>query len=426
MSAPGGDASGDAFVLNIGELCSPLGASALAGGAMRDIYRVADAAIVARDGLVVYAGPRSGLEPWMVEGLSPLDARGRAVIPGFVDSHTHLVFAGDRSDEFLLRAGGASYMDIHASGGGIARSVEATRAADLEELVRLAEARAWAMVQQGVSTVEAKSGYGLDRDTELRQLEAASVVAERVPIDVIPTYMGLHSIPPEYGPEFARDAGAYVDFAISEVLPAVAAQGLARFADAFCEAGVFTPEDCRRFLAAAQALGLGAKVHAEEIERTGGAALAAELRAASADHLLKANGDDFRALAAAGCVAACLPLTSFCLGKPHADARGMIDSGCAVALATDLNPGSAASGSIPLVIALAVLQMGMSVEETITALTLNGAAALGLAGETGSLEPGKRADFVLLDAPSISFLPYRSAVNLVAAVFKGGELAFRS
>jgi len=414
--------AGDAYILNIGELCTPLGTEGLAGSAMRDIYTIADAAIVARDGLIAYAGPQSGLDPDLVEGLSPVDANGRAVIPSFVDSHAHFVFAGSRSDEFLLRAGGMSYMDIHRSGGGIARSVRATRAADLEELVGLGEARAWAMVQQGVTTVEAKSGYGLDRDTELRQLEAANVVAERVPIDIVPTYLGLHSV----GPEFEGDARGYVDYAIAEVLPAVAAQGYARFADAFCEAGVFGIEDCHRFLTAAKGLGLGAKIHAEEIERTGGAALAAQLRATSADHLLRANDIDFQMLAGVGCVATCLPLTSFCLGLAHADARSMIDAGCAVALASDLNPGSAASGSIPLIIALAVLQMKLSIEETITALTLNGAAALGLAAETGSLEPGKKADFILLDAPSISFLPYRSGVNLVSAVFKGGELVYRA
>ncbi len=414
--------SGDVLILNVGELCTPLGDVARKGGAMRDVYKAADAAIVARDGLIAYAGPRSGLNPDLIEGLAPIDAHGMAAIPGFVDSHTHFVFAGARADEFLMRAGGAEYMEIHRAGGGIARSVEATRGADLEELVRLGESRAWAMLQQGVTTVEAKSGYGLDLVTELRQLEAAQAIRQRVPIDVVPTYMGLHSVPAE----FLGDASGYVDFSISEVLPAVAAQGIARYADAFCEAGVFGVDECRRFLSAAKSLGLGARIHAEEIERTGGAALAAELGAASADHLLRAEASDYRALAAAGVVATCLPLTSFCLGAPHADARGMIEAGCAVALATDLNPGSAASGSVALALAVAVIYMRLTVEEALTALTLNGAAALGLAAETGSLEPGKKADFVLLDAPSIAYLPYRSGVNLVAAVFKGGELAYRA
>jgi imidazolonepropionase len=412
---------GDALIVGISELATPLGNSAQRGAAMRDIYRVPDAAIVARGGLIEYAGPREGLTPDLVEGLAPIDARQMAAMPAFVDSHSHFVFAGYRSGEFLRRAGGESYMEIHAAGGGIARSVEATRAASLEELVALGESRAWAMVQQGVGTVEAKSGYGLDLETELRQLAAAGTIAERVPIDVVTTYLGLHSVPEEFD-----SASRYVDFAIAEVLPAVAASGLARFCDAFCEQGVFGVEDCRRFLSAGKALGLGVKIHAEEIERTGGALLASELGATSADHLLKATPEDFLSLSQALVVATCLPLTSFCLREGHAKARAMIDSGLAVALATDLNPGSAFSGSIPLAIALAVLEMGMTIEETLTALTLNGAAALGLAAETGSLERGKRADFVLLDAPSIDFLPYRSGVNLVAAVYKGGELAYRA
>ena len=348
-----GESEGNVFIVGIGELCTALGDSARKGAAMREVHRVPDAAIVARDGVILYAGPRSGLESEMVEGLSPTDAHGMAMIPGFIDSHTHFIFAGGRSDEFLMRAGGASYMEIHRSGGGIFRSVESTRAATAEDLVRLGEARAWTMVGQGITTVEAKSGYGLDRDTELLQLEAARTVGERVPIDVVPTYMGMHST----GPEFEGDASRYVDYVIAEVLPAVAAQGIARFADAFCEPGVFSVEDCRRFLTAARAFGLGIKLHAEEIERSGGAALAAELGAASADHLLQATDGDFRLLADAGVVATCLPLTSFCLGARHAKARAMIDSGCAVALATDLNPGSAASGSIPLAIAIAVIHM---------------------------------------------------------------------
>ncbi len=416
------DNEGDLLVLGIGELASPIGSAARKGSAMRDIVRIKDAAIVARDGVIEYAGPRSGLSAELVEGLKPIDAHGMAAVPGFVDSHTHLVFAGARSDEFLMRAGGASYMDIHREGGGILRSVATTRAADLEELSRIAEARAWTMVQQGVTTVEAKSGYGLDRDTELRQLETARLVGERVPIDIVPTYLGLHSTPPE----FEGRPDDYVDYVIAEVLPAVHAQGFARFCDAFCEPGVFTVDQCRRFLSAAASLGLGLKLHAEEIERSGGAALAAELRAASADHLLRAEEADYLAMAAADVVATCLPLTSFSLGASHAKARAMIDSGLAVALASDLNPGSAASGSIPLAIALAVIYMGLSVEETLTALTLNGAAALGLAFDRGSLESGKRADFLLLEAPSIDYLPYRSGVNIVAATFKDGSMVYRA
>lgn len=419
MSDP---SAGSALFVDIGELATPLGDRARRGGEMRELYRVEDAAIAVREGVIVYAGPRSGLKSEDAEGLPRVDARGMAAIPGIVDSHTHFVFAGYRPEEFLQRASGADYMEIHRSGGGILSSVRATRAADLEDLTRLAEARAWTMVQNGVTTVECKSGYGLDLDTELRQLEAARAVAERVPIDVVPTYMGLHAT----APEFEGKASRYVDYVISEVLPAVAAQGIARYCDAFCEEGVFGAEDCRRFLVAARALGLEPRLHAEELAWSGGAALAAELGAVSADHLLKATEADFLLLAHAGVVATCLPIASFCLGKGHANARGMIDAGLAVALGTDLNPGSACSGSIPLLIALAVLQMGLSLEEVVTAITLNGAAALGLAADRGSLEAGKRADFLLLEAPSIAYLPYRSGVNLIAATFKDGVLAYRA
>lgn len=414
--------AGDILVLNIGELATPTGVSARTGNAMRDIRRIPDAAIVSRGGIIEYAGPRSGLSAEIVEGLESIDAHGAAAIPGFVDSHAHFVFAGYRADEFLSRAAGSSYLDIHRSGGGILRTVDDTRIADYAELVRLAEKRAWAMVQQGVTTVESKSGYGLDSDTELRQLEISAAVAEHVPLDVVPTYLGLHAVPPE----FDGNAKGYVDFVIAEVLPAVAAQGKARFCDAFCEIGIFSAEDCRRFLEAAAAAGFKLTIHADELESSGGAALAAELKAASAAHLLKARPEDYRALAAAGVVATCLPLASFCLGEKHADARAMIDSGLAVALATDLNPGSACSGSIPLVIALAVLQMGLTIEETLTALTLNGAAALGLADKAGSLEAGKKADFCLLDAPSIDHLAYRSGVSIVAGTFKDGDMVYRA
>ncbi len=429
-------AAGDILVLNIGELATPRGFSAARGAAMRDLEATRDAAIACRWGRITYAGPREGLPPGdradaESGAIAVIDAGGRACVPGFVDSHTHFVFAGFRDDEFEWRAAGTPYMEIHARGGGIGRSVRATRAARAAELAALGRARMATMLSLGVTTVEGKSGYGLDLDTELRQLETMRLLSGEAarslldpgapglapPVDIVPTYMGAHSVPPE----FAGRPRDYVEFMIAEVLPEVARRGLARFADVFCEKGVFELDDSRRYLAAARDAGLGLKLHADEIAPLGGAGLAADMGAVSADHLLKASSADIAKMAAAGTVATCLPLTAFGLREPYADARGMIDAGCAVALASDLNPGSCYSQSIPMMFALAVLYLRMDPREALTALTLNGAAALGLAADRGSLEPGKRADLLILDAPSYRHLPYHMGMNLVRTVVKDGR-----
>jgi imidazolonepropionase len=421
--------AGDLLVTDIGELATPLGFEAPRGPeAMGRVARIKDAAILAVGGRIGYAGPGAGLaaacaaDPGLAAAArtaARVDAKGCAVVPGFVDSHTHFVFAGYRADEFIWKAQGLPYMEIHRRGGGIARSVASTRAATLEELRGLGKGRLAAMLELGVTTVEGKSGYGLDLGTELRQLEAMAGLSEDQPVSIVPTFLGPHSIPPEY---MGRPS-AYIDYVIAEVLPAVKAQGVAKFCDIFCEKGIFELDDSRRYLEAARGMGFGLKLHADEIERIGGAGLAAELGAASADHLLKASPGDIAAMARAGVVAGCLPLTAFTLREPYADARAMVDSGCALALASDLNPGSCYSQSIPLIFALAVLYLKLSVEEALTALTLGGAASLGLADRIGSIEPGKEADFLVLDAPSIDFLPYHAGMNLVTTVVKGGELA---
>lgn len=406
------------LITNIGELATPVGRAARKGAAMGDIRVVRDAAVAVDVERIAWAGPASELPS--LDGPAPtvVDARGGAVVPGFVDSHTHFVFGGFRDEEFLWRAGGVPYMEIHARGGGIADSVRSTREATLETLVAVGATRLERMLELGVTTVEGKSGYGLDLDTELRQLEAMRVLDGRQPVDVVPTFMGLHSVPAES----KGDPEGYVDRVIAEVLPRVRERGLARFVDVFCEKGVFGLADSRRYLEAAASLGFGLKLHADEIERIGGAGLAAELRATSADHLLKADRADLAAMATAGVVATCLPLTAFCLREPYAEARAMIDLGCAVALASDLNPGSCYSQSIPLAAALAVLYMRMSMEETLTALTLNGAAALGLADDRGSIEAGKLADILVLDAPSYRHLAYHSGMNVVSTVIKRGAV----
>jgi len=417
---------GNLFVTNIAELATPLGFRARRGAEMNALHVVPGAAIVVEDGLITYAGPGTGLELDIAldrarhRGAAVLDASGRACVPGFVDSHTHFLFAGFRDDEFFWRAEGLPYMEIHRRGGGIRRTMDATRAATAEELFGLGEARLDTMLSLGITTVEGKSGYGLDRDTEIRQLEVMAALGDRTPIDIVRTFMGPHSIPPE----FAGRPAEYIDFIIRNVLPDVAARKLAEFADIFCEEGVFGLMDSRRYLEAARASGLGLKLHADEIARLGGAGLAAELAATSADHLLKASREDLAKMSEAGTIATCLPLTAFTLREPYADARAMIDSGLAVALASDLNPGSCYSQSIPLIFALSVLSMKLSFEETLTALTLNGAAALGRADKLGSIEPGKRGDFVLLDAPKTDHLVYNLGMNIVSTVVAAGELAY--
>jgi len=412
---------GDLLITDIAELATPEGTAARTGANMGKIRVVPDASILIRDGRVAWAGPEASA-PVLPAGIPVLSAEGGAAVPGFVDSHTHFVFAGYREDEFLWRAGGLPYMEIHRRGGGIRRSVDATRSATLADLKAFGRKRLASMLALGVTTVEGKSGYGLDLETELRQLKAMDALTTEQPVRIVPTFLGPHSIPPEY----AGRAAEYMDFVIRDALPAVKRQGITRFCDVFCEKGVFSVDDSRRYLIAAREAGFGLKIHADEIERIGGANLAAELRAASADHLLKSLPEDFHALADAGVVATCLPLTAFVLKEPYADARGMIDAGCAVALASDLNPGSCYSQSIPLIFALAVLYLGLSVEEALTALTLNGAAALGLADSIGSIEAGKHADIVILDAPNHSHLAYHSGMNLVKTVIVDGNIIHKN
>ncbi|MCX7027918.1 MAG: imidazolonepropionase [Spirochaetes bacterium] len=418
----------DSIVLtNIGELATPLGRAAQKGADMRRLNIVKDAIIVIDEGIIVYAGPREGkgcreaLDKARRREVLVVDAQKRACVPGFIDSHTHFLFAGFRVDEFFWRAEGQSYMEIHNRGGGISRTMEATRKASFEELLELGKNRLDRMLSFGITTVEGKSGYGLDRDTEIRQLEVMAALDSSQPIDIVPTYLGPHAVPPE----FTGRASDYIDYVIDQVLPEVASRRLAAFADIFCEEGVFDIDDSQRYLEAAATLGLGLKIHADEIVGIGGAGLAASLKAASADHLLKASRDDLAKMARAGVIAVCLPLTAFTLGEPCADARAMIDSGLALALASDLNPGSCYSQSIPLIFALATLYMKLSFAETLTALTLNGAAALGLAFRTGSLEPGKAGDLIVLDAPEAAHLAYQVGMNLVALTVKNGKIVYR-
>ena len=407
---------GDLLIENIGELVTVAGTTRRGREAMRDIRVLSGpASVLIRDGKIAYAGPSADC-PTVESGVERVDAKGHSVLPGLVDSHTHLVFGGFREDEFQWRLAGESYMSIMEKGGGIAATTTATREASAEELTEAALLHLRSMLRMGVTTMEAKSGYGLDKETELRQLEVAKRLDEMQPIDVISTYLGAHDIAPEY----QGDPDGYIDFIIREMLPLVKERGLARNVDIFTEKNVFDLEQSRRLLTAARDMGFATKMHADEIYPLGGAGLAADLGCLSADHLLKISDKDIHKMAKSQTVSTLLPLTAFSLMDDYAPARKMIDAGCAVALASDLNPGSCFSCSIPLMIALATIYMHMSVEEAVTALTINAATALGLQDEIGSIEEGKAGDVVILRYPSYKFLSYHFGMNIVETTVKGG------
>lgn len=400
---------------------TPTGFAARKGTEMGELLVMDHATIEVTDGVITYVGPNRGENrDGYYQHYWHYNARGRCVLPGFVDSHTHFVFGGERAEEFSRRLKGESYMSIMERGGGIVSTVKATRASNFIRLRAKAEGFLKQMNAMGVTTVEGKSGYGLDKETELMQLRIMRSLNgdEHRRVDIVPTFLGAHAVPQEY----AGRTDDYVDFLIREVMPCVAEAGLAEFCDVFCEQGVFSIEQSRRLLLAARGMGFDLKLHADEIVPLGGAGLAAELSATSADHLLHASDADIRAMAEKGVVATLLPLTAFALKEPYARGRAMIDAGCAVALATDLNPGSCFSGSIPLTFALACIYMQMSIEEAITALTLNGAAALNRAGSIGSIEVGKKGDLVVLNTDNYHFLPYYIGMNCVIATIKEGVI----
>jgi imidazolonepropionase len=418
--------AGNLIIKNASELVTCSGFSARKGKEMSELGIIPEGAVVIEQGRIERVGVTETVMSELsgsgkdLSSFTIIDATGKAVLPGFVDSHTHLVFGGDRADEYTWRLKGDSYMDILQRGGGILSTVAATRSASHEELTRAGLKRLDAMLAFGVTTVEGKSGYGLDRATEIKQLEVMAGLNRMHPLDVIPTFMGAHAVPPEY----RGRADEYIDFVLKEVVPEVAARRLAEFCDVFCEKNVFSIGQSRRLLTTARESGLKSKLHADEIVRLGGAELAAEIGAVSADHLLNASDEGLRAMSAAGVVATLLPATAFSLREPYARGRFMIDAGCAVALATDFNPGSCFSESTPLVAALAALYMNLTPEEIVTGLTINGAAALDRAQAVGSLDPGKQGDVVILENPSYRFIPYHLGVSTVEKVIKRGALVF--
>ena len=348
-----------------------------------------------------------------------LNGRGRVALPGFVDPHTHVVFLGSREHEFELRICGSTYQEIAAKGGGIRSTVRTVREAPAEVLVEAGLRRMDRMLSYGTTTAETKSGYGLSLDAEIKMLEVIRTLDERHPIDLIPTFLGAHEVPEEY----VHHREAYIDLVVEDMIPEVARRSLAEFCDVFCEEGVYTKEESRRILLAASRAGMRPKIHADEFTNQGGAELAVEMGAVSADHLLAISGQGLKALRESDVIPVLLPGTSFSLGlDSYAPAREMLQWGLKVALGTDLNPGSSMTESMPMVTTLACVMLRMTPGEAIVGATLNAARAVDRADEVGSLAPGKRADLVLFEMPSYRYLPYHYGVNLVDKVIKNGRV----
>lgn len=392
--------------------------------AMKEIDVRQHVSILVVEGRVAGVAPLEELHaefPHLIDRAALIDASGQVVMPGLVDCHTHLVHGGTREDELQMRLEGRAYMDIMNEGGGIHTTMRKTREASFEELYEKAYGHLNSFLKHGVTTVEAKSGYGMDWETEKKQLEVAKALQEAHPIDVVATFMGAHAVPAEYkGKE-----EMFVDELIEHMLPQVAERQLAEFNDVFYEKSVFTSNQARLILEAAKRLGLTPKIHADEFETYGGAELAAEVGAISAEHLLAASDKGIEAIAKAGVIAVLLPGTAFFLQAAYARARHMIDAGVPIAVATDFNPGSSPTMSLPFIQNIACLNMGMTMEEVLTATTINAAYAINRGRETGSLERGKRADILILDVENYKQLQYFYGVNHTNTVIKGGKIVVR-
>ena len=410
------------IIKNASQVVTCSGFAGKRGREMNDLHVIEGGTVVVTDGRISHVLHAGEPLPVNEAGYTVIDATGKALLPGFVDPHTHFVFGGYREEEFSWRMRGDSYMEIMNRGGGIVNTTRATREASEDELFEVGRHRLDAMLRLGITTVEGKSGYGLDRDTEMKQLRVMRRLNVSHPADIVSTFMGAHATPAEWK---GRE-DAFIDFNIREMFPLVAKEGLAEFADIFCEKDVFTIEQSRRYLQAAREHGFKLKIHADEIVQFGGAELAGELHCISADHLLQASDAGIRAMADAGVVATLLPLTAFSLRETFARGREMIDAGCMVALATDLNPGSSFSASVPLLFALACIYMKLSPEEAVTAFTINSAAAIDRADRIGSIDVGKQGDLVLLQFPSYKFLPYHVGMNIVDTVIKQGEVVVKN
>ena len=395
------------------------------GKEMRELGIVDNSGVLCLEGKIAWVGPMSEwtsranrMLPPRAQGIEEFDAAGMVVVPGFVDSHTHMMFAGDRAHEFALRSAGATYQDIARQGGGILNTVLHVRSASKKELKRSTLRYMNEMMKQGTTTVEIKTGYGLTLDAEIKMMEAIHELKEEEMMGVVATFIGAHAVPPE----FTEDRAAYAELVIGQMIPYIGKRNLAQFCDVFCEQGYFDLDSSRRILEAGKAWGMMPKVHAEELTSLGGAKLAAQVGAASADHLERVDDAGIAAMRDAGVVATLLPGVSFFLNHGYAPARALIDAGVPVAIASDFNPGSCMSFSMPLMMTIACTQMRMSPEEALCAATLNGAAALRLSATCGSIEVGKNADLLVADVPDYTHLAYHFGMNHLVKTIKNGTI----
>ncbi|MCY8512805.1 imidazolonepropionase [Bacillus atrophaeus] len=406
----------DTILINIGQLLTMESSGPRTGKSMQDLHVIEDAVVGIDNQKIVFAGKKGAEAEYAAADI--IDCGGRLVTPGLVDPHTHLVFGGSREKELNLKIQGMSYLDILAQGGGILSTVKHTREASEEELLQKGHFHLKRMLSYGTTTAEVKSGYGLEKETEFKQLRVAKKLHESQPIDLVSTFMGAHAIPPE-----DKDSPDEFLDRMLELLPEIKEKELAAFADIFTETGVFTVSQSHRYLKKAAEEGFGLKIHADEIDPLGGAELAAELRAVSADHLVGASDEGIQQMAESGTIAVLLPGTTFYLGKhTYARARDMIDAGVRVSLATDFNPGSSPTENIQLIMSIAALHLKMTAEEIWHAVTVNAAYAIGKGEEAGQLKPGRTADLVIWEAPNYMYIPYHYGVNHVHQVIKDGKL----
>jgi imidazolonepropionase len=388
------------------------------GSDLKDVSLIRDAGVVVNNGIIEFTGKREDITS-VYKGGTVIEAGRKPVLPGFVDSHTHPIFAGNRVEEFILRAGGATYQQIHAAGGGIQHTVDRTREATDEELYLKAKAAIMRMLRHGTTTIEAKSGYGLDTEEELRELRILKKLSRDLPVNMVTTFLGAHAIPREYSDKREE----YIKLLVEEMIPAVRKENLADFVDAFCEEGAFTREETGRILEAAKLHGFKLKLHAEEFTNQGSAVMAGQMGAVSVDHLLRLTDEDIDSLAKTDTILTLMPGTLFNLNmKEYAPAWKIIEKGAKIALATDYNAGSCMSESMQMAVSLACIKMAMTPDEALNAATYNASFAVGMNEKVGSIEPGKQADMIIFDIDDYRLIPYHFGVNLAETVIRSGKI----